>query len=108
MFVDALRNDEFLKFLVHLKELRSFLEELGINESTTRYPIAARKRIFKAKSEINKLPDNFHSIGLCLLAAIANKSERYLIKSPQKLFLPKHHSEDKKKIFSYLIKNFTQ
>ena len=66
----------FLKFLVHLKELRSFLEELGINESTTHYPIDARKRIFEAKSEINKLPPNFHSLDLCLLAAIANKSEK--------------------------------
>jgi hypothetical protein len=80
LFVDAIRNDEFLRFLGHLKELRSFLEKSGIDETTTRYPNAARKRIFKAKAEINKLPNKFHSIGLCLLAAIANKSERYLTK----------------------------
>ena len=80
MFVISLRNDEFLRFFGHLKELRSFLEESGIDETTTRYPNDARRRIFQAKSEINKLPDIFHSIGLCLLAAIANKSEKYLTK----------------------------
>ncbi len=104
LFVDALRNDEFLKFLVDLTEMRSFLEELGINESTTLYPIAARNRIFQAKSEINKLPDNFHSIGLCLLAAIANKSEKHLINTLKNYFYQNTNSEDKKKIFNYSIK----